>query len=113
VTAEAALVLPVLVLLLGVGVGTVAAVTAQLRCIDAAREGARAAARGESVDIATELAGQAAPDGAEVTVSVGTERVTVTVTARVEIGGGLLPAVLVGGEAVALLEPTAAAGPAP
>lgn len=105
--------LPVLVLLLGIGVGTVAAVTAQLRCIDAAREGARAAARGETVGTATELAAQAAPEGAEVTVSVGEERVVVTVTARVEIGGGVLPTVLVMGEAVAVPEPTAAAGPAP
>lgn len=106
VTAEAALVLPVLVLLLTVAVGTVAAVTAQLRCVDAAREGARAAARGESSAIAVELAERAAPDRAQVTVDIGTDRIVVTVTAQVPIGGGLLPAVTVTGVAVALPEPT-------
>ncbi|MDP9241529.1 MAG: pilus assembly protein, partial [Actinomycetota bacterium] len=47
VTAELATALPVLVFLLAVALGAVGAVTAQLRCVDAAREGARAAARGE------------------------------------------------------------------
>jgi len=106
VTAEAAVVLPVLVVLLTVGVGAVSAVTAQMRCVDAAREAARAAARGESSQIAMELAVEAAPDGAQVSLDSGTERIVVTVTAEVPIGGGLLPAVTVRGEAVALPEPT-------
>ncbi len=100
--------LPVLVLLLAVGVGTVAAVAAQLRCIDAAREAARAAARGESMETAVELAVRAAPAGADVAISLGAERIDVTVTAEVVIGGGLLPAVTVRGTAIALPEPTAA-----
>lgn len=106
VTAEAALVLPILVVLLTVGVGTVSAVTAQLRCIDAAREAARAAARGEAMQTVVELAARAAPEGAQVTVDHGAERIVVTVTAQVPIGGGLLPAVTVHGDAVALPEPT-------
>lgn len=114
VTAEAALVLPVLVLLLAVGVGTIAAVAAQLRCIDAAREAARATARGEAVQTARELAARAAPQGADIAIAVGTERVEVTVTATVSIGGGLLPPVRVTGTAVAVPEPSAdAAGPSP
>ncbi len=106
VTAEAALVLPVLVVLLTVAVGTMSAVTAQLRCVDAAREAARAAARGESMQAAVELAVLAAPAGARVAVDGGAERIVVTVTAEVQIGGGLLPAVTVRGEAVARPEPT-------
>ena len=48
VTAETAVVLPVLLLVLAGAVAAVVVVGAQLRCVDAAREGARAAARGES-----------------------------------------------------------------
>ncbi|HJX42614.1 MAG TPA: TadE family type IV pilus minor pilin, partial [Geodermatophilus sp.] len=47
VTAETAVVLPVLLLVLAAVVAAVVVVGAQLRCVDAAREGARAAARGE------------------------------------------------------------------
>ena len=49
VTAETAVVLPVLLLVLAGAVAAVTVVGAQLRCVDAAREGARAAARGEDV----------------------------------------------------------------
>ncbi|CAN5273418.1 TadE family type IV pilus minor pilin [soil metagenome] len=105
VTAEAALVLPVLVLLLSVGIGALSAVTAQLRCVDAAREAARALARGEPVGSASELARAAAPDGATVGVAYGANRIVVTVRARTPIAGGLLPDVSVEGVAVAVPEP--------
>lgn len=108
-TAEAALVLPVLVVLLTVAVGTVAAVAAQMRCIDAAREAARAAARGEPASTAIEIALRAAPEGAAASIEVGADRIVVTVTAEIPIGGGLLPAVTVSGEASALPEPSASA----
>lgn len=108
VTAEAAVVLPVLVLLLSVGVGTVGAVAAQLRCIDAAREVARAVARGEPEAAAIALGVPAAPDGAGIEVGGGPDLVVVTVTAHVSIAGGFLPSVEVQGEAVAVPEPTAA-----
>lgn len=97
-----------LVVLLTVAVGAVSAVTAQMRCVDAAREAARAAARGESMQTAVELASQAAPDGARIDVDLGGDRVVVTVTADIPIGGGFLPAVTVHAEAVALPEPTGA-----
>lgn len=105
VTAETAMVLPVLVVLLSVGIGALSAVTAQLRCVDAAREAARAAARGESTGTATELARIAAPEGAEISVVAGADRIVVTVRAKVPIAGGLLPAVTVEGVAVAIPEP--------
>ena len=81
VTAEAAQVLPVLVLVLAGSVAVLTVVSAQLRCVDAAREGARAAARGEPVAVVTALAGRAAPAGASVEVAFAGETVTVTVTA--------------------------------
>lgn len=105
-TAEAAVVLPVLVLLLTVGVGTVGAVAAQLRCVDAAREVARAVARGEPAEAAIAVGVPAAPDGARFEVSVGPDLVVVTVSAEVSIAGGFLPSVQVHGDAVAVPEPT-------
>ena len=48
VTAETAVVLPVLLLVLAGAVAAMISVGAQLRCVDAAREGARAAARGDA-----------------------------------------------------------------
>src|SRR4051794_24361822 len=47
VTAEAAVALPVLVLLTAVLVAGIGAAAAQIRCVDAAQAGARALARGE------------------------------------------------------------------
>ncbi len=80
VTAETAVVLPVLLLVLAAGVAAVVVVGGQLRCVDAAREGARAAARGEPAAVVAELAGRAAPDGARVELSTAGTTVTVTVT---------------------------------
>ncbi|MDK3257310.1 TadE family type IV pilus minor pilin [Blastococcus capsensis] len=104
VTAETAVVLPVLLLVL---VGAVAAVTvvgAQLRCVDAAREGARAAARGEDLASVTAWAGRAAPDGARTTVVTGAGEVSVRVTAEVAPLGPLPWRVTVTADAVALPE---------
>jgi len=109
VTAEMATALPVLVVLLAVALSAVGAVTAQLRCVDAAREGARAAARGESIARVTSLAGQAAPPGAKVEVrAAGAGLVAVSVTSRVPLLGHLLAPVTVRGRAVALKEPVGA-----
>ena len=64
VTAEAALALPVLVLVLASAVAAVAVLGAQLRCIDAAREGVLAAARGEDAATVRALVEDTAPSGA-------------------------------------------------
>lgn len=48
-TAELAVSLPALVFLLAVGLMALSAIRAQIECVDAAREAARAAARGEPV----------------------------------------------------------------
>ena len=107
VTAETAVVLPVLFLVLAACIFVLAAVGAQLRCTDAAAVAARAAARGDTAP-AVRAAGRAvAPRGADVEVDVGAERVHVEVSAAVHpFGQGLsyLPAVHVRGRAVAARE---------
>jgi Flp pilus assembly protein TadG len=106
-TAELAAGLPALMLLLLAGLTAVAAVTAKGQCVDAAREGALAGARGEG---AVAAAARAAPPGAQVEVAIGQETVTVEVRAPVRLLGGHLPAITVQGTAVAAREPEAAAG---
>ncbi|RKN43055.1 TadE family type IV pilus minor pilin [Streptomyces hoynatensis] len=102
VTAEAALAVPALVLLLGMLLWGLAAVTVQLRCSDAARAGARAAARGEEAAAVADVARSAAPGGAVVRVEREGGLYRVRVTART-LGPGPL-ALRLGGEAVAHAE---------
>jgi Flp pilus assembly protein TadG len=103
VTAETAVVLPVLLLVLAGAVAAVTVVGAQLRCVDAAREGVRAAARGD--DVATARALQAAPDGMTAVVTRDGEHVRVVVSGRVPVLGPVPLDVEVSAEAVARLEP--------
>ncbi len=105
VTAETAVVLPVLLLVLAGAVAAVTVVGAQLRCVDAAREGARAAARGESVAVVTAVVDRAAPEGAVTTVSPDGEEVRVTVSAEIAPLGAVPLRMTVAAEAVALREP--------
>jgi Flp pilus assembly protein TadG len=107
VTAETAVVLPVLLLVLAGAVAAVIVVGAHLRVVDAAREGTRAAARGEDVAAVRAIAGRAAPDGAVTDVSTGGDEVRVTVTARVAALGPVPLRITVSAEAVALREPGA------
>ena len=111
VTAEAALVLPVLLIVLAGAVAVITVVGAQLRVVDAAREGVRAAARGESAAEVVAAAEEVAPDGATVVAEApGDDRVTVTVRASVRpLGTGLL-AVTVQSSATARTEPGVAGG---
>lgn len=113
VTAETAVVLPVLVFILAAALAAVSVVTAQMRCTDAAREGARAAARGESDSAVQQIALSSAPDGSAVSVNRDSETVTVQVTASVPLFPGLGPSMTVSDSATAALEPgfdAAAAG---
>ncbi|HWH29221.1 MAG TPA: TadE family type IV pilus minor pilin [Mycobacteriales bacterium] len=107
VTAETALALPVLLAVLAVALWAVAAVSAQLRCADAAAGAARAAARGEPPDAVTALARRLAPEGADVQVGGDGDEVVVVVTARVAppAVAAVLPGLEVEGRAVALREP--------
>lgn len=79
VTAEAAVVLPTLIVVMALLVGVVVAVGDQLRCVDAARSGARMAARGEPEARVRDAASQVAPAGAEVAVVTAGGEVDVTV----------------------------------
>jgi len=100
VTVEAALALCSLVLFLAVAVGAIASVAASVRCIDAARELARLAARGEP-DRGREIAGRLAPAGARIELVVRGDEVSAEVTAP-----AVPPLPLrVTGQAVAVLEP--------
>ena len=101
-TAEFAAGLPALILMLLVGLTAVRAVSTQLQCLDAAREGA-VAARGDSGETA---AARAAPPGADVSIFTGTDTATVTVRAPVPVLGGHLPLITVRATAVAAREPT-------
>src|SRR5688572_29897092 len=111
VTAETAVVLPVLLLVLAGAVAAVTLVGAQLRCVDAAREAARAAARGEDSAVVVDLARRAAPEGAAVSLSREGEQVRVTVTVRPEPLGAVPLGVTVSADAVALVEPGASGPP--
>ncbi|MFF0304632.1 TadE family type IV pilus minor pilin [Streptomyces sp. NPDC004562] len=89
VTAESAVVLPVLVLFAMALVWGLLAVAAQIQCVDAARTGARAAARQDPDDAVIEVAGDVAPRGAKVTVARGGGVVRVVVVAGPPVLRGL------------------------
>ena len=89
VTAETAVVLPVLVAVTLAMVWLLTLGVAQMKVTDAAREAARALARGEPVDRAVQLAQQAAP-GSAVTVETSDGMVVVTVRQDVAPPGGVL-----------------------
>jgi hypothetical protein len=76
------------------------AVGMQMRCLDAAREAARLAARGDQHS-ATETARRIAPGGATVDVA----RDGTFVVARVDARSPLLPGVVIAARAVAATEP--------
>ena len=105
VTAETAVVLPVLVFVLAAALAAVSVVTAQMRCADAAREGARAAARGESDSVVRQIAADSAPAGSSVSVTRDGETATVVVDAAVALFPGLGPSIDVSDDASAALEP--------
>ena len=107
VTAETAVLLPVLLVVLAAAIGVLACVAAQLRCVDAARGAARAAARGEDASVVRSTGQRLAPPGARVVQSSSGDTVEIVITAQVRPFGaalGLLPAVAVSGRAVAAVE---------
>ena len=86
-TAELAVALPSLVLVLAVALGAVHLGLDQVRCVDAARLGARALARGEQEGVVLREIAAAAPPGAQVSVTRADGEVSVVV-------GSASPAVL-------------------
>lgn len=97
-TAELAVAMPALVLMLLAGLTAVRAVTVKLECVDAAREAARAEARG---DPGLTAGTRAAPSGATVTVAPDGDLVRATVRARVLPLGKHLPGFTVSAQAFA------------
>ncbi|MEV6168288.1 TadE family type IV pilus minor pilin [Streptomyces sp. NPDC051954] len=82
VTAESAVVLPVLVMFAMALVWGLLVVGAQIQCVDAARTGARAAARQDPAAAVVKLTREAAPHGAQVTLSREGDQVRVVVVAK-------------------------------
>lgn len=81
VTAELAVAMPAVVVVLAVALFTFGLAVDELRCVDAARAGARAAARGDAPGEATAVARRAAPTGSQVRLAMQGSTVTVTVSA--------------------------------
>ena len=114
VTAELALTLPLLVAVVTGLVWLLAVGAAQVRTVDAARETARAVARGDGVDEAVARGARVAPEGSQVEVSTAGDEVRVVVTGAVAGPGGLfgfLPAAPTRAEAVAAVERTGVDAP--
>ncbi|MFD9333645.1 TadE family type IV pilus minor pilin [Streptomyces sp. NPDC060028] len=108
-TAEAALVIPALVLFAALLVWALMAAAGQIRCVDAARAGARAAARSEPAEVVVAAAEAAAPPGARVEVERTGDLWRIRVAAPAP-GPEKLP-VRLGAQAVALAEDSV--GPPP
>lgn len=107
VTAELAMGLPLLLAVTVALVWLLAVASAQVRVVDAARESARALARGDDEASAREISQRIAPPGARVLITGQDGQVVVETTARVSGPGGLLgllPGVEVSARAVALRE---------
>ncbi|MFG2464824.1 TadE family type IV pilus minor pilin [Streptomyces canus] len=108
VTAESAMVLPVLVMFAMALVWGLLVVAAQIQCVDAARTGARAAARQDSAEAVVRVARATAPRDAQVTVAREGDRIRVSVVAKPPALHGL--PFEVREEAVAWAEETAGEG---
>lgn len=107
VTAEAAMVLPVLLLVTVALAWLVTLGIAQVRCLDAAREAARLAARGEPPEVVTAAAQRAGPPGVRASIDRSGETVTVDVEAVVVPDVPLLdrlPGVTLEAEATSMAE---------
>jgi len=113
VTAELAIAVPTLLLLLSICVGVVAVVAARVRCIDAAAVAARLTARGENGEMVLAQARSIVP-GAVLTVrrsADGFVDVDVRQQLHLPVLGSLLPGVTVA-EHLAVPDESASASPA-
>ena len=97
---EAAIAVAAVVVAVVCCLGALLAVSAQIRCVDAAREAARLGARGDEGS-ALSAAGAVAPEGAQVTLRRDGDRVVASVTADTP----LLPLLSLRAEAIAVREP--------
>jgi Flp pilus assembly protein TadG len=108
VTAELALLFPVLMATIVAGVWVVGLVITNIRCIDAARDVARAVARGETEETAQTIGRRAAPKDASIAIHTTNGEVQVTVEATRSLDWPLfaaLPAVPLRAQATLQTEP--------
>lgn len=103
-TAEMAVALPVLMLLILTAIYAVQVMGMRVRCLDAAREVARAAARGDPR--ATQIGREVLP-GSAVSIRRSATAVTAVVSIRLQPLGSDLPAVTVREQVTAATEPAA------
>lgn len=89
-TAELAVALPAVVLVLALCLTAMALGVDHVRAEDAARAGARAASRGEPAGLVRDIVAARAPRGADIRVRAGAESVVVQVVAPARVR--LLPA---------------------
>ena len=111
VTAESALVLPLVAGFALVLVWVVSLGIAQVRAVDAARDAARGLARGDDERQAIAAAQRTAPNGARVSIAKSGGSVTVSVSLQAQAPGWLLvplPAVSLGSESTVEVEEDAA-----
>ncbi|HEU4999826.1 MAG TPA: TadE family type IV pilus minor pilin [Lapillicoccus sp.] len=87
VTAELAVAIPVVVVVLALGLSAVRLGIDEIQCVDAARLAARALARGDSEAVARAAAASAAPPGAVVALAAGGTEVSATVSATRDLAG--------------------------
>lgn len=114
ITAETAVAFPALVIILVISLWGVSAAAAQVACVDAARAGARAAARGEPETEVRAAVRQAAPVNARVTVRRDPATTTVVVTAETRPPlNTLFPPLRLRAQAVAATEPEGSDAPTP
>ncbi|MFF7940346.1 TadE family type IV pilus minor pilin [Nocardia gamkensis] len=99
-TVEAALALTALMAAVVLCLGALLAASTQVRCVDAAREAARLAARGDHAN-ARPAAERIAPPSADIALRIEGTRAIAVVSA----GTPLLPLLTLRAEAVATLEP--------
>lgn len=90
VTAEAAIVLPLVAAFALVLVWMISVGIAQVQVVDAARDAARALARGDDEAVARQVADRTAPDHATMSSSRTGDTVTVTVSSRRDAPSWLL-----------------------
>lgn len=106
VTAETAVMLPALMVVVAAAIWAVQVVETQLECVDAARAAARAAARGEPLDQVRTLVRTATRPTAQVTLERGTELTKVEITVDVTSNWTpFIPTVSVTASATSTTEP--------
>lgn len=106
VTAEFAVVLPAVVLVLALSLGALGLALDQIRCVDAARAGARAASRGDSYAAVTQVARRVAPSQSLVSMTTSGDLVRVSVVSPPRVAARLVPGWLHAGSTVsAVREP--------